>query len=232
MDIKIETWEYELRQFIDNAIRWDISIYMKNRSNQLNYGIDHSIIVNARKHFEDFSNQLQIECDKTENDEGFEKKIKDRFLKGINRYYDFYSKNKEEIISLYTNNNGYSIMYELIKSTEREILLHYPGKKEPLKAEALHQHIFCNNGFELFEYLIPNDTDRNKNGHQRDVIYFYYRMKEDKYISIMITPFLEWYNDEYGTAITQSVTIEQAADSKGNRDRYYSYALTLFKQQK
>ncbi len=129
MDIKIETWEYELRQFIDNAIRWDISIYMKNRSNQLNYGIDHSIIVNARKHFEDFSNQLQIECDKTENDEGFEKKIKDRFLKGINRYYDFYSKNKEEIISLYTNNNGYSIMYELIKSTEREILLYYPGKQ-------------------------------------------------------------------------------------------------------
>jgi len=95
-----------------------------------------------------------------------------------------------------------------------------------------YSHIFCNNGFEFFEYLVPNDTDRNKSGHQRDVIYFYHRMKEDKYISIMITPFLEWYNDEYGTAITQSVTIEQAEDSKGNRDRYYSSLLSQFKQQK
>ena len=122
----IQIWEYELRQFINNAIRWDISIYMKNRSNQLNYGIDHNIIMNARKHFEDFSNQLQIECDKTENGKAFEIKIKDRFLKGINRYYDFYYKNKEEIISIYTNNNGYWIMYELMKSTEKEILMYYP----------------------------------------------------------------------------------------------------------
>ena len=93
-----------------------------------------------------------------------------------------------------------------------------------------YQHIFCNNGFGLFEYLLFNCTNAGK-GHHSDIIYYYHRMKRDNFIHQPQQTFLNWYF-EYTNNVhyIQNKPIHQVNSS--NREMHYSNAFSWFKQQK
>lgn len=67
MDKKIENHEYNIRQFIDVATRWDISVIYNTKSETRPFGMLTNHVTESRGFFEDFRNQLRIEIDKPEN---------------------------------------------------------------------------------------------------------------------------------------------------------------------
>lgn len=95
-----------------------------------------------------------------------------------------------------------------------------------------HSHIFCNNGFELFQILKKSlIRPKLERGHDADVIYCYHKLRnidnEPKYIHHNITFFFEWYNRFYDEDISQSRTFNQVRTD--SRDRIYKTLLTSFK---
>jgi hypothetical protein len=95
-----------------------------------------------------------------------------------------------------------------------------------------HQDIFCNNGFELFEYLLENFVlEKGKRGHNSDVLFCYHKLfnNNPKFIHQRTQPFLDWYNEKYECYISQTKTFKDVKTDK--REKMYSIALDLFKQQ-
>ena len=92
-----------------------------------------------------------------------------------------------------------------------------------------HNHIFSNNGFKLFEYLMKNFVTQ-KRGHQRDVLFCYHKLfnNDPKLIHQRTQPFLDWYNASYENEINQTLTYPQIRTDK--REKLYSRVLALFKQ--
>ena len=116
----------------------------------------------------------------------------------------------------------------IFKQMEIESKQEQPSKEE--KPVEQYQHIFCNNGFGLFEYLLFNCTNAGK-GHHSDIIYYYHRMKRDNFIHQPQQTFLNWYF-EYTNNVhyIQNKPIHQVNSS--NREMHYSNACSWFKQQK
>lgn len=100
------------------------------------------------------------------------------------------------------------------------------------KEEEQHQHIFSNNGFKLFEYIL-NKCARPKDvrGHQADVIYYYHRLKAENYVHQPISAFLNWYWEYTNKEVyIQNKTLDEIKNV--TKDNLFSNAFTWFKQQK
>lgn len=92
-----------------------------------------------------------------------------------------------------------------------------------------HENIFCNNGFELFEYLLEYYISKRR-GKYEDISYFYRRLFKDNYIHQKPTPFKEWYNELFNEDIEKIKTTKQSENE--NRIKHYQLSLDWFKQQK
>lgn len=98
-----------------------------------------------------------------------------------------------------------------------------------------HENIFCNNGFELFEYLLENFVKpKNQRGHHKDVLFCYHKLynenKAPNYIHQRTQTFLDWYNPLYKDNISQTKTYKEVKNS--TREKNYTIVLNQFKQQK
>lgn len=99
------------------------------------------------------------------------------------------------------------------------------------KSSIKHEHIFSNNGFELFEYILNENfiKQKGKRGRYKQLSYFYWRLFNDKYIHQKSEPFKNWfmktYDDEFSKINTETDT------ETPQRKKDYSSALEWFKQQ-
>ncbi len=90
-----------------------------------------------------------------------------------------------------------------------------------------HEHIFANDGLVLFKELINNHIEIGR-GRHRDIIYFYWRMYNDKYIHQRPQRFLTWFLDESNLSIESDSTIQlKTLDEVKNKARYNKYKTAL-----
>ena len=102
-------------------------------------------------------------------------------------------------------------------------------KQISAETHSIHDHIFANNGFKLFELLLENYIGVIGKGRHMDINYFYRRMRKDKYISVSATEFRNWYNDVYKENYQLKTEIEtKTGDNK--RFNNYSFASSQFKK--
>ena len=144
--------EYELRQFIDIAIRYDIEAIYNNRTKERPYSIIFSYYIdNARSNYELFRTQLREKLEKIDNWNAIKIDVEDRFFPMIEQYILWFEKNKKEV-EKFEPNNPYKFMYEIIQSTKNEILKYFGNDpKNNLKTPFKDQKTT-----DLFEYIINN----------------------------------------------------------------------------
>lgn len=77
-----------------------------------------------------------------------------------------------------------------------------------------NEHIFCNNGFDFFKYLLNENHIRSKGvrGRYSDISFFYTRMKKDKYIHAGADKFRCWFQDEYIEEFSKIVITDRTVD--------------------
>lgn len=232
MDIKIENHEYNLRQFIHTATRWDLQVIYKTTTESHPFAIMTYQVVNSRSFYEDFRNQLRIEVDKSENGKAFELDIKDRFLLGIKDYYNWYNSHKEEIIKIFGNPNLYSMMLDIMESTEREINKYFPPQQnEPNISENPYPQIFKNGfAFKLFERLFLNFKDSES--QLADFSFIYRKMHVDGYLleHVKAEVFKNWLCKEpFAICLDNSLkTLERCTTP--NKEYNYTTTVELIKQ--
>lgn len=90
-------------------------------------------------------------------------------------------------------------------------------------------HVFANGGFYLFEVIRQNFINDLK-GRIADFSFFYHRLKNEKYIHIKQTPFLEWYTSQY-EHITDKIRPEAEVYSL-QRENNYKTAKELVRTKK
>ncbi len=120
MNIEIEKHEYNLRRFIDIALRYSTEMILKSRTETNMFPFVDVQIKNLRHYFESFKSQLTIERDKPENGQAFETDIKNRFLPMIIGYNRWYEEHKEET-KKFEPYNFFEWVYENMVSTMNEI---------------------------------------------------------------------------------------------------------------
>ncbi|MGV0969455.1 MULTISPECIES: hypothetical protein [unclassified Empedobacter] len=101
--------------------------------------------------------------------------------------------------------------------------------KKRFKKE-LHQQIFVNNGFLLFEYILNNYVSENK-GRKADLNFYYRKLYKAGYIIESCEPkyFRDWYEITFNDDFGQIKTISEVYTD--NRNTYYDTSLEWFKQQ-
>lgn len=124
---QIEIWysEYELRQFIDMALRWGIDGVYKSRTENNPFSVFDHYVKNARKNFDLFANQLNTKLTENENWKAIGIDLNSRFLKGLNQYIIWYNENRNEL-EKFQPYCPYSLMLNVIESTKAEILKYFP----------------------------------------------------------------------------------------------------------
>lgn len=124
-EIKVWPSEYELRQFIDMAIRWKIEVIYTSRTEDRPFSMFTHYVNNARYNYELFSSQLNDKLTQNENWRAVGIDLKSRFLIGIERYIKWYGENKSEF-EKFQPYCPYTIMLSTIESTKDEILKYFP----------------------------------------------------------------------------------------------------------
>lgn len=122
-----EQWysEYELRQFIDMALRWGIDGVYKSRTENNPYSVFDHYVKNARTNFDLFANQLNRKLTKNDNWKAIGIDLNSRFVKGINQYINWYNENRNEL-KKFQPYCPYTLMLNVIESTKAEILKYFP----------------------------------------------------------------------------------------------------------
>jgi hypothetical protein len=97
-------------------------------------------------------------------------------------------------------------------------------KNIPPQIKQKNEHIFCNNGFDFFEYLLDENYIRSKGvyGRYSDISFFYKKMYKDKYIHVGIEKFRFWFMGEYTEEFTKMVNSNNTVDI--NREKDYNKA--------
>jgi len=216
MDKKIENHEYNLRQFIDIAIRWNINGIYKSQTSNSPFGIMDYYVINARSFFEDFRNQLRLEFDKQENEKGFEIDIKDRFLIGIKDYKNWYIDKETEINKLFGETNLYSSMLEIMLSTEREINKYYPSRIE--QEEVLtnqYPRIFKNaKGFSLFNSL--HEAYKSETNVVANYSFVFLALEHDEFIHCGGTEFIKFLSKNFDIQINRIDSRQSGTNKRTN----------------
>jgi hypothetical protein len=180
MKKEIEVWysEYELRRFIDMAMRWGIEGVYKDRKENRPFTVFTYYIENARTNFELFATQLNNKLTKNNNWKAIEIDLKNRFVVGINQYINWYKINQKEL-EKFQPNCPYSLMLNVIESTKAEILKYFPE----IESNTQQQQTF-----------IELNTEPNKMGNQtvsklqfeKEKNFFSMRIGEPEYIKKII----------------------------------------------
>lgn len=91
-----------------------------------------------------------------------------------------------------------------------------------------HQHIFCNNGFALFEYILNNHISENR-GRCNDVSFFYWKMYLNKpqYIHQKPEVFNNWFTEKYNGNFAKIRPFNEVDTIK--RNKLYAKSLDWFK---
>jgi hypothetical protein len=100
--------------------------------------------------------------------------------------------------------------------------------------QPIHDEVFCNNGFELFDYLLnQNVRPKGVNGRQADIAHYYLKMfnNEPKYIHSKQEAFKMWFFKQYDKEYLGKFHTESNLKNI-HRDRHYSNALDWFKRSK
>lgn len=131
---KIEIWcsEYELRRFIDMALRWSIDAVYNSRTENNPYSVYDHFVKNARINFDLFAQQLNTKLTENENWKAIEIDLNNRFLKGLKKYINWYNENRKEL-NKFQPYCPYSLMLNVIESTKAEIIKYFPD----LETEAI-----------------------------------------------------------------------------------------------
>lgn len=100
------------------------------------------------------------------------------------------------------------------------------------KLNIKNDHIFSNNGFELFEYILETYiTAKGKKGRFTDISFYYWKMTEDKFIHRKPEYFKSWFFETYDKEdIGKMKTLLQCNTADKKRDKHYSSALEWFNQ--
>ena len=148
-----ENWEleYELRQFIDVALRYSIDSVYKSVTKSNPYSVFSADVKNIREAFDLFCKQLRRTLTETQNWKAIEIDLNERFLIDIEKYLNWYEENKNQTKS-FGDYNPYEILFSIVTSTKKEILKYFDHKpqtttKTPFKDKQTA---------ELFEYIIQN----------------------------------------------------------------------------
>jgi hypothetical protein len=124
----LEYWysEYELRQFIEMAIQYDIDSVYNNRRQDNPWSLFFKpYVVDARKNYDFFCSQLNKKLTETTNWKAIEVDLKDRFLPMIEQYQEWYNNNESQT-KKFDPYNPYKNMLSIMKSTKHEILKYFP----------------------------------------------------------------------------------------------------------
>lgn len=93
-----------------------------------------------------------------------------------------------------------------------------------------HQDIFCNNGFELFIYILNEHIKpKESRGRYEELSYYYRCLHNNKFIHQRPEPFRVWFNMEYEEEFTKIKTLNQVETPQ--RKKNFSTALDWFKTQ-
>jgi hypothetical protein len=134
---------------------------------------------------------------------------------------------------------GYDLSIEMIKqrlSSYLKIIEFLETKKTKLetdiKTEApRHEHIFCNNGFELFEDILSEYVKPiGKKGRLSDIHYYYWKMYEDDFIHQRPERFKTWFFEIYEKEDLGKIKTLKEVENL-DRNIHYETALGWFKQQ-
>lgn len=133
---EIERWysEYELRQFIDMAVRWGIDGIYKDRSEGRPFSIFTYFVENARNNYDKFCNQINKKLTKNQQWTSIEIDVKQRFLPMLNQYLEWYKNHKPEF-EKFQPYCPYTLMFSIIESTKAEILKYFPEQLQKAKTE-------------------------------------------------------------------------------------------------
>jgi hypothetical protein len=101
-------------------------------------------------------------------------------------------------------------------------------KDTQINKKPKHENIFCNNGFELFEYILTNHIAEDR-GRINDISFYYWKMFNDNYIIQRPFVFVEWFMNFYDKENFQIKTLVNARSV--NRLKHYSNSLDWFKLQ-
>lgn len=101
-----------------------------------------------------------------------------------------------------------------------------------LKSETpRHEHIFCNNGFELFEDILSEYVKpTGKKGRLSDIHYYYWKMYEDDFIHQRPERFKTWFFETYEKEDLGKIKTLKEVENL-DRKIHYATALDWFKQQ-
>ena len=101
------------------------------------------------------------------------------------------------------------------------------------KTAQKNEHIFCNNGFDFFKYLLDENHIRSYGvkGRYADISFFYRKMKEDKYIHAGGNEFRNWFIDEYTEEFTK-ITVSDNTVDNDRKNNYYKAEKGWLKNQK
>ena len=145
--------EYELRQLIDVAMRWQIDAVYSTVTISRPYSSVLSNVVDLRQQFELFSSQLTERLGTINNWKAIEIDLNIRFLRGIDSYLMWYESNVEKT-RRFEPHNPYETIHIICKRTKDIILSHF-GKNP--QTQVLHDPSFKDEKTaELFEYIIDN----------------------------------------------------------------------------
>lgn len=218
MDKKIENHEYNLRQFIHTATRWSLESIYNTKTPQRPFSMLTDFIIIANVYFDDFKNQLRLEIDKSENGKAFETDIKDRFLLGIKDYNIWYDKNKLDVEKLWGNENLYSMMFDVMLSTEREINKYFsPQQYQTDKAKGVNPYptIFKDNrAFLIFERL--HDSYKKDENECANYSFVYFAMKKDELIICRPVDFINHLSDIHQIEIDRIDTRQLGKNKRAN----------------
>ena len=202
---EIEVWysEYELRQFIDMAIRWSIKGVYADKTEHKPFSIFDIYIKNSRYNFELFSTQLKNKLTENSNWKAFEIDLKDRFLGMLNQYIKWYALNKKET-EKFIPYNPYELMFGIIESTKKEILKYFPDLEKPKQTETkkpdavnenLHPEIFNGNAFEVWQSMFDS-FEITQSNYSTDIDFMFEVMKYNNLIHdyIGLTVIKKWIN--------------------------------------
>lgn len=224
------------RKFIDSEIEVTKEEILEHQTrlnemdDYLNKGINYFNTIDLK--IEDFTNlNNTIKVDR----------FCENLQKGLQKLYD--TNNEIEIINEILEILKQGVKTDIshpLKKDLKEINTYLRNKIKEIRinktikqATKRHEHIFSNNGFMLFKYLLDNFI-KEKRGRNNDVLYCYWKLynAEPKQIHQGSTVFLKWFNEEYDeeSDIIQNKTLNEVKSK--TRDNHYSMSLELFNQQK
>lgn len=166
-----EIWhsEYEIRQFIDMAVRYGIDGVYKSRTENKPFSVFTFQVENSKDNFDKFCIQLRNKLSITNNWKAIEYDIKDRFLPMINQYLSWYKSNAESL-NKFEPYNPYALMLSIIESTKNEIVKYF--------------HISDIEKKEVYDKIIPFGLYYESKTHIASINKKHYALKVDAFETI------------------------------------------------